>query len=78
MQKKIVRREMNNVSINGLANLHPLLQRVYASRSVKSEKELERELDVLLSYQLLTHIDKAVLLLSEALENKQLNKAGSL
>ncbi len=69
MQKKIIRREYNQES--ALTELHPLLQRIYAARYIKSAKELDRDLDSLISYQSLLGIDQAVQLLTEAITQNQ-------
>jgi len=42
-----------------VAELHPVLQRIYAARGVVSEKELDKQLKNLLPVQDLTDIDKA-------------------
>ncbi len=69
MKKSIVRREVK--SAENLAELHPLLQRVYAARSIQSVTEVERGLDKLLPYHALSGIDIAVNCLAEALQRQQ-------
>jgi single-stranded-DNA-specific exonuclease len=70
MRKKIIRRENHTNRVAELSDLHPLLQRIYASRYVQSLHELDRSLEKLLPFQDLLGIDKAVLLLSQALKNQ--------
>ena len=60
MKKQIKRRENAVGLMQSLANLHPVLARVYASRSISSEAEIERELEQLLPFQELKNIDLAV------------------
>lgn len=52
-------------------NLHPVLARVYSSRNVKSEDELEHTLDRLPPFQKLKGIDAAVSILVGAIEKQQ-------
>lgn len=52
------------------ADLHPVLQRVYAARHVTDAAELEHSLTRLIPYQQLKDIDKAVALLAEALQQQ--------
>jgi single-stranded-DNA-specific exonuclease len=71
--KQIIRRVHQAESTSVLSGINPLLQRIYASRQVKSIKELDHALVHLLSYQSLLGIDKAVHLLAEAIKlNKKL------
>lgn len=71
MQKQIIRRESRQVIPEYLQDLHPLLQRVYAARDVRSATELERGLEHLHSYTLLNGIDEAVRLLAHAVMQNQ-------
>lgn len=71
MRKQIIRREYEPKNLAALNELHPLLQRVYASRYIKSTTELDRALDQLLSYQTLLGIDGAVNLLADAVIHNQ-------
>lgn len=67
--KKIIRRDVPlNISV-----LHPhsLLQRIYASRGVKSADELNYGLNNLLSHSALSGINEAVFLLADVLRNDQ-------
>ena len=54
MNKTILRREFNLVQ--SLNHLHPVLQRVYAARGIKSAQELDYRLQNLLHYQSLSII----------------------
>jgi len=70
VKKQIIRRHtIADVSV--LEELHPVLQRIYATREIKSSRELERELDQLLPFQSLRGIDEAVLLLTQAVTQNQ-------
>lgn len=69
MKKTIRRRDWNNSP--NLACLHPILQRVYSARGVQSVDELEKGLEKLDSFQLLTHIEQAVECLVTALALEQ-------
>lgn len=57
MNKTILRREFNLVQ--SLNHLHPVLQRVYAARGIKSAQELDYRLQNLLHYQSLSGIETA-------------------
>jgi single-stranded-DNA-specific exonuclease len=70
MQKKIIRRNMTEVAPFDI-HLHPLLQRIYALRGIKSNGELERGLERLLSYRDLLGIDAATHCLASALEKQE-------
>lgn len=69
MQKHIIRRECREELIGHYQDVHPILRRVYAARSVQSVKELDHSLESLLPYQQLRGIEKAVKLLAEAVIN---------
>jgi len=71
MQKKIIRRTYSEETLASLADLHPLLQRIYAARQVQSPKELERHFDYLLPYQGLMGIDHAAKLLADAIKQQK-------
>jgi single-stranded-DNA-specific exonuclease len=73
LKKQIIRREanLNKDTQANYADLHPLLCRVYAARSVQSIRELERELEHLLPYQTLLNMDTAVTLLADAVTKNQ-------
>jgi single-stranded-DNA-specific exonuclease len=60
MQKKIIRRNTDNIAFSAATDLHPLLQRVYATRGMHSHTELERGLERLIPYESLTGIKAAV------------------
>lgn len=68
--KKIIRRFVPD-EINLPSTLHPVLQRVYAARNIKTADELDYSLASLLSFNGLANIDKAVSLLQEALEKRE-------
>jgi single-stranded-DNA-specific exonuclease len=69
MRKKIIRRDLLD-DVTYLAELHPLLRRVYAARHVQSANDLDRRLESLLPYQALLGIDKAVHLLATTLQQQ--------
>lgn len=68
MKKKIIRR-LPDRHFEG--ELHPVLQRIYSARGIYSLAELEKGLDQLLSFHLLSNIEQAVAHLSEALTSQQ-------
>src|SRR5579863_10063377 len=70
MNKKIIRRQAEQFDFLQ-PDLHPLLQRIYAARGVKSSAELERNLEHLLPYHNLLGIQQAVQLLAAALTQQQ-------
>ena len=68
--KKIIHRKVpNNIDLPDL--IHPVLKRVYASRSIKSSKDLDYSLGSLIPFKQLSGIDDAVILLEEMLEQKK-------
>ena len=68
--KKIVHREVpDNINLPDL--LHPVLKRVYASRNIKSSKDLDYSLSSLIPFEQLSGINDAVILLQEMLEQKK-------
>lgn len=70
MNKKITRRIIpKDVTLPD--TLHPVLQRVYAARNIKTADELDYSLASLLSFDGLANIDNAISLLQEALNKKQ-------
>ncbi len=69
MSKKIVRRDYND-ELNDWG-VHPILQRIYLAREVRSLSEVTRELKDLLPFSALLNIDRAVSRLVEALQNQQ-------
>ncbi|EDP46792.1 single-stranded-DNA-specific exonuclease RecJ [Rickettsiella grylli] len=69
MNKAVLRREFNGVE--NLSGLHPVLQRIYAARGIKSKAELDYQLQHLLHYQSLTGIEEAAKCLGEALMQQQ-------
>lgn len=68
-QKIIKRRTENSSTINH--ELHPLLQRIYASRGIASVAELERGLERLLPYHDLLGMEQALELLAIAVMTQQ-------
>ncbi len=68
-QRTIKRRSYS--SVDELAGMHPLLQRIYAARGVSDSQELDRGLQGLPSYRLLRDIDKACGLLQHAIEEDE-------
>jgi single-stranded-DNA-specific exonuclease len=68
--KRIVRRHVPD-KVDLPDSLHPVLKRVYAARNITSIDELDYSLASLLPFNSLSNIDKAVLLLQEALEAKK-------
>ena len=68
--KKIVHREVpDNINLPDL--IHPVLKRVYASRNIKSSKDLDYSLSSLIPFEELSGISDAVILLQEMLEQKK-------
>lgn len=70
LSKRLVRRPLPENLPEGLSNLHPVLQRVYAARGVTHTQALERHLALLLPYHQLLGIDSAVDCLAEALQTQ--------
>ncbi len=71
MHKQIIRRDWQDEVAALFPEAHPLLRRIYAARKVKGAYELERNIDSLLSHQLLLGMDDAVRLLAEAIQRNQ-------
>jgi len=71
MNKKIIRRTTEGTESFVSQDLHPILQRVYSIRGIKSNTELEHGLERLLPYRDLLGIDQAVSCLAEALSQQQ-------
>ncbi|AJC50664.1 single-stranded-DNA-specific exonuclease RecJ [Coxiella endosymbiont of Amblyomma americanum] len=70
MNKKIIRRKVSKLN-KDLEYLHPVLQRIYLARDIGSLDELSRELKNLLSYSLLSGVDKATERLIQAIKAQQ-------
>lgn len=70
MNKKITRRIIPK-DVKLPDTLHPVLQRVYAARNIKTADDLDYSLASLLSFDGLANIDSAISLLQEALNKKQ-------
>lgn len=66
MQPTIIRRDIPKNADHDLSNLHPVLQRIYASRHIHSVDELDRGLERLHPFQSLLHIESAAKRLAEA------------
>lgn len=71
MAKRIVRRNPKEHCLSGLADLQPILQRIYAARNVNSTAELDRELTGLHPYASLLNIEKAAERLASAIQDQQ-------
>ncbi len=71
MQKEIIRRENAAAEVPQLAALHPLLQRIYASRQVLSLDHLDRSLEQLHDYHSLKDIERATAILADAVMQQQ-------
>jgi len=71
MKKQIVRRSVNLAAASFDDARPPILQRIYASRGVTTERQLDRSLSHLLSFHALKGIDDAVQLLVNALQQQQ-------
>ncbi len=71
MQKKIITRKTSESNHFINSTLPPILQRIYASRGVQSDKELERDLEKLLPYHDLLGIEQAATQLVEAIRTQQ-------
>jgi single-stranded-DNA-specific exonuclease len=67
----IQRRALPGVLPSLPAEIHPVLQRLYASRGITQATELERGAAGLLPFSALKGIDRAVTLLTEALQQQQ-------
>ncbi len=70
MQKKIKRRTASPASNTFPETLHPVLKRIYMNRAVCDPAELDKSLNKLLSFTLLKNIQKAVEVLTLALEKQ--------
>jgi single-stranded-DNA-specific exonuclease len=68
--KKIIRYNLTDFKNGKLANLHPLLQRIYFAREVKSAAEIDYSLQRLLPYNNLKNVESAIDLLENALINQ--------
>lgn len=71
MRKLITRRHFETEHAQVFKDFHPLLQRIYASRSVSTPKEVEQTFDNLLPYSSLLGIDKAAGMLADAITNNK-------
>lgn len=69
--KKIIRREASTASVPGLDSFHPLLQRIYSARDVRSADHLDRSLEQLHDFQSLLGIQKASSMLADAVMQDQ-------
>src|SRR3989338_934891 len=66
MQKRIMRRSYSENQLKNLTSLSPILQRIYASRDVRSLADIDHSLASLLPYHTLTDIEKAAGRLKQA------------
>jgi single-stranded-DNA-specific exonuclease len=71
MQKKTIKRRTDITESLLPPNLHPLLQRIYAIRGVKTHTELERGLERLLPHHDLMGIEQAVQCLADILHKQE-------
>ncbi|OGT44162.1 MAG: single-stranded-DNA-specific exonuclease RecJ [Gammaproteobacteria bacterium RIFCSPHIGHO2_12_FULL_40_19] len=71
MQKRIVRRSVQENQLTSLSSLPRLLQRIYAARDVASVADIDRSLFALLPYRDLTDIEKAAERLVQAILNQE-------
>lgn len=67
----IKKREIPPVLPPSLSNYPPILQRIFASRGVNHESELNKSLNALLPFHSLLHIDKACIRLEQALRHDE-------
>jgi single-stranded-DNA-specific exonuclease len=67
----IKRRKIDGPDTQVLSHLHPVLQRIYATRGITKEAELTLELQALLPFTGLIDIDKACVRLEQALSRQQ-------
>jgi single-stranded-DNA-specific exonuclease len=70
MPVNITRRSCSN-NIRFSTDIHPVLQRIYAARNIKSEAELDYSLQGLLPFNTLSGMDRAVALLANALQQNK-------
>lgn len=66
---RIKQRDSGNIST--LPSLSPILQRIYASRGISDESQLDKRLQALLPFHMLTDIDKACARLMRALTQNE-------
>lgn len=71
VKRQIMQRQLPTILPQLAANMHPVLQRIYASRGVKTLNELQRSAAGLLPFQSLKGIEAAVKLLEQALTAQQ-------
>ena len=67
--KKVIIRQINSSDLN-IGDIHPVLNRIYQTRGVKTEEDIKYDLKNLLSYKGLLNIDKATSILYESLLKK--------
>ncbi len=70
LNKKIINRDVPD-GINLPDSIHPVLKRIYASRNIKSSKDLDYSLSSLIPYEELSGVDDAVILLQEMITQKK-------
>lgn len=71
MKKKIIRRKSIESLADVFSDIHPVLQRIYSTRGIKSKEELDHQFSQLLAFDQLLNIDKAVACLVTALKDQQ-------
>lgn len=71
VKKKIAARPMINDASLRVADLHPVLKRIYLSRGIRQADQLNRSLTKLPSPWLLSGMEKMVSLLAAAIKNRQ-------
>ncbi len=71
LRKNIQRRQLSSPITGFPSQVHPLLQRIYTARQVRSPKELENELSHLYPASLLKGIDEAVQRLAQSVYRKE-------
>ena len=77
MKKKIIRRQSSVQPNLATADLHPLLQRIYATRGISTQAELERGLERLLPFEGLRGLEQAIAILATAvMQNEKILVVG--
>ncbi|MDF1655039.1 MAG: single-stranded-DNA-specific exonuclease RecJ [Coxiellaceae bacterium] len=71
MAKQVVHRERESDDVDFSSEIPPLLKRIYATRNINSDSEVNRELTALLPYEGMLGMEKTVDRLVEALQQQQ-------
>lgn len=71
MKRPIIRRSVPTTPLVGIAELNPVLQRIYAARGIQSPQQLETVLTQLLPTQQLLNCDLAAKYLADAIVTQQ-------